>query len=157
MVGVTVIRTRFVPSYKREGRSPGFGTFKQFMVSDQIRKPLRMAALDMIALAKASVSRSDDPRSGKPGKPHYTDAFSLHTEGLETLVFDGRVGRWNPHAMVQISNHAQNAIALEFGSGDPSEGLTGGRERQAKQGGWNKAKRPLGRAGRAIGRAVEEK
>lgn len=152
---MTVIRARFVPSYKREGRSPEFGTFREFMVSDQIRKPLYRAAFDIIAIAKALVPRSDDPRSGLPDKPHYADSFSIQGEGLQTLIFDSRVGRWNPHAMVQISNHANNAIPVEFGSGWPSEGTTSGAERKAKQGGWNKAKRPLGKAGRVIGRAVE--
>lgn len=152
---MTKVNVRFVPSHKPRGRSPEFGTFGQFMVSDQIRKPLRRAAVDVIAIAKTLVSRSDDPRSGTPDKPHYTDAFAIHGHGLQTLVFDSRVGRWNPHAMVKISNHAENGIALEIGSGIPSEGVTGGAERRSKQGGWNKAVRPLGRAGRAIGRAVE--
>lgn len=150
---MSMVNVRFVPSHKPRGRSPQFGTFGQFMVSDQIRKPITKAAIDIIAIAKASVTRSDDPRSGTPDNPHYTDAFALHAAGLQTLVLDSRVGRWNPHAMVRISNRAQNGVALEFGSGVPSEGVTGGAERQAKQGGWNEAVRPLGRAGRAIGRA----
>ena len=158
---MTRVGVRFVPSYKPKGRSPGFGTFGQFMVSDQIRKPLERAALDIIAIAKASVTtktggqRSDDPRSGTPGKPHYVDAFALHSRGRQTLVYDSRAGKMNPHAMVEISNHAENAIALEIGSGVRSQGTTGGAERQAEQGGWNRAKRPLGRAGRAVGRSVE--
>lgn len=151
---MTQVYVRFVPSHRREGRSPGFGTLGEFMVSDQIRKPLRRAAVDIVAIAKASVQRSDDPRSGTADKPHYTDAFSIQGEGLQTMVLTAD-GHANPHAMVQVSNHAKNAVALEYGSGWPSEGVTSGTERQEKQGGWNKAKRPLGRAGRLIGRAVE--
>jgi len=147
---MTRVEVRFVPSYRREGKSPGFLSFDKFMVSDQIRKPLKRAAIDIIAIAKATVPRSDDERDG-----HYTDKFSIQGEGLETLVFDSRVGMMNRHAMVQISNHAKNAIAVEFGSGYPSEGTTSGRERKEKQRGWNKPMRPLGRAGRKIGRAVE--
>lgn len=160
---MTRVGVRFIPSHKPRGRSPDFGTFGQFMVSDQIRKPLVTASRDIVALVKTSFttkdggSRSDDPRSGGPDKPHYVDAFSIQSVGLQTLVFDSRVGKMNPHAMVQISNHAPNAIAMEIGSGWPSKGTTGGRERIEEQGGWNKAKRPLGRAGRKIGRAVEKR
>lgn len=155
MVEVTQIFVRFVPSYKRQGKSPGFDDFGKFMVSDQIRRPLGKACVDIIAIAKVLVPRSDDPRSGTPEKPHYTDAFSIQNIGLETLVYDSRVGKMNRHAMAQISNHAENAIAMEYGSGWPSKGTTSGAERKEKQGGWNKAKRPLGRAGRKIGRTVE--
>jgi hypothetical protein len=149
---MTRVDVKFVPSYKPKGRSPGFEHFGRFMVSDQIRKPLRRAAIDIIAVAKVMVPRSKDERDG-----HYTDKFSIQGEGLETLVFDSRVGKMNRHAMVQISNHAKNAIAVEFGSGWPSKGTTKGAERKAEQGGWNKAMRPLGRAGRKVGRAVEAK
>lgn len=162
MVVVTRIGVRFVPSHKPRGRSPDFGTFGQFMVSDQMRRPTVAAAVDIVAIAKASVTtksggpRSDDPRSGTPDKPHYVDAFSIQSIGLQTLVFDSRAGKMNPHVLVQISNHAENAIPMEFGSGWPSRGRTKGRERIEEQGGWNKAKRPLGRAGRKVGRAVEK-
>lgn len=149
---MTRVDVSFVPSYKRRGKSPGFLSFDKFMVSDQIRKPITRAAIDIIAVAKAMAPRSDDERDG-----HYADKFSIQSQGLQTLVLDTQSGRphWNPHAMVQISNHAKNAIAVEFGSGYISRGTTKGRERKAKQGGWNKSMRPLGRAGRRVGRAVE--
>ena len=152
---MTRMDVRFVPSYKPRGRSPGFGTFLDFMVSDQIRRPLVRAAVDMVAVAKAMAPRSDDPRSGTDEKPHYSDRFSIQAGPMETLVFDGRVGRWNRHAMVQVSNDAPNAVPLEYGSGAPSEGTSGGVVRTSRQGGWNRPTRVLGRAGRAIGRGGE--
>lgn len=131
---------RFVPSNKPAGRSPGYGDFKEFAVSGQIRKPLTRASYDIVAIAKLMVPPSGDARDG-----HYADKFAVHS-GAMTV----RVGR-NVRAVVQISNHAKNAVAVEFGSGPPSEGKAGGAPRE--QGGWNRAKRPLGRAGRKIGRA----
>lgn len=141
-MGVTA--QKFVPSYKPRGKSPGYGTFKEFMVSDQMRKPVFRAAVDIVAIAKTLVPRSKDERDG-----HYTDKFSIHSEGLETVVVTKR-GHRNPRVMVQISNSAKNAMAVEFGSGPPATGPSTGEERE--QGGWSEAKRPLGRAGVKIGR-----
>lgn len=132
---------KFVPSYKPRGRSKGFGTFGEFMVSDQMRKPTFRAAVDIVAIAKTLVPRSEDERGG-----HYTDKFSIHSAGLQTTA--GK--RKTPRVMVQISNSAKNAVAVEFGSGEPATGPSAGLERE--QGGWNRAKRPLGRAGVKIGR-----
>jgi len=137
----SVQMSRFIPSYKPRGRSPGFGTFAEFMVSNQMRKPVFRAAVDVVAIAKTLVGRSDDERDG-----HYTDKFSIHSEGLETTVG----ARRTPRVMVQISNSAKNGVAMEFGSGEPATGPSAGQERP--QQGWNKAKRPLGRAGARIGR-----
>ena len=152
---MTIIRARFVPSYKPKGRSPGFGTLGDFMVSDQIGVPLVKAAIDIVAVAKAIAPRSDDPRRPARGA-HYSDSFSIQAGPLETLVFDSRVGQLNRHRMVQISNHATDAVAVEFGTGRKSMGETRGAERRAKQGGWNKPMRVLGRAGRTVGRAAED-
>lgn len=141
-MGVTM--QKFVPSYKPRGKSPEFGTFGQFMVSGQMRKPVFRAAVDIVAIAKTLVPRSADERDG-----HYTDKFAIHSAGLQTVVGKRRT----PRVMVQISNSAKNAVAMEFGSGEPATGPSKGQERE--QGGWNKAKRPLGRAGLKIGRLYE--
>lgn len=138
-MGVTM--QKFVPSHKPRGKSPGYGTFGEFMVSDQMRKPVFRAAVDIVAIAKTLVDRSKDERDG-----HYTDKFSIHSGGLQTVVGKRR----NPRVMVQISNSAKNAVAVEFGSGPPATGPSTGEERE--QGGWSKAKRPLGRAGVKVGR-----
>lgn len=150
---MTVVEVKFVPSYKPRGRSPGYGTLGDFMVSDQIRRPLGRAAVDIIAIAKI-LSPDGPDRDNRPGQK-YRDSFSVQMGPMETTVFDARAGRWNRRAMVQISNHSVHAIAVEFGSGIKSEGKTSGRERIEKQGGWNKPMRPLGRAGRKIGRVDE--
>ncbi len=140
-MGVTM--QRFVPSYKARGKSPDFGTFGEFMVSSQAEKPVSRAAYDIVAIAKLIVGRSADARDG-----HYADKFAVHG-GMQT-----RVGkRRTPRVMVQISNSAKNAPAMEFGSGEPATGPSAGQERP--QGGWNKAKRPLGKAGARIGRLHE--
>lgn len=147
---MTLVRSRFVPSYHPRGRSPGFGTFEDFMVSDQIRKPTIRAAYDIVAVAKVLA-----PRGPEKDGQHYADRFTVHEGPMEVPIFDSRVGRLNRHAMVMISNDADNAVAVEFGSGPTAEGPSAGQERA--QGGYNKAYRPLGRAGRVIGRATEEK
>ena len=124
--------------------SDGSLPFGAFIVSSQIRKPLMTAAIEIVAIAKTLAGRSDDPRDG-----HYSDHFSIneiHGGWIKT--------RTDPHskrAVVEIINDAKNAVAIEIGSGWPSEGITGGAERIAKQAGWNKAKHPLGRAAKMIG------
>lgn len=152
---MTLVNVRFVPSHKPKGRSPGFGTLGQFMVSDQIGRPLVRAAVDMVAVMKALAPRSDDPRRPERG-PHYADRFSIQAGPLVTMVYDSRARKNNPHRMVQISNDADDAIAIELGSGIKSAGTTKGAERRQKQGGWNKPMRVMGRGGRLIGRAAEE-
>lgn len=145
---MTTIKSRFVASYKPNGRSPGFGTFGEFMVSPQVRHPVTLAAVDIMNLARTLSPRSKRQRTDDDG-PAYRDGFRLHSKGLQTQVGKRRA----PRVMVQISNVSQHAVPVEFGSGPPAEGASSGQERP--QGGWNKAARPLGRAGRKIGRAFE--
>ncbi|MDQ3275338.1 MAG: hypothetical protein M3Q39_10010 [Actinomycetota bacterium] len=133
----------FVPSYRARGRSPEFGTFGEFMVSRQIRKPTERGARDIISLAKAMVPPSSDERNG-----HYSESFLLLSGKLTTIV-KGR--HPNPRVLVKVVNTHASAPAIEFGSGPKAEGTGGPGPRE--QGGFNKAKRPLGRAGRRIGRS----
>lgn len=119
--------------------SDGSGSFSEFTVSPQIRKPLLSAGFEIIAIAKAIVGRSNDPRGG-----HYSDHFSINSV---TGTYVGR--RRSPRAVVEIINDHDSAAAVEFGSGDPSVGDSAGEDRP--QGGWNKPKRPLGRAAGQVG------
>lgn len=134
----------FVPSHEPGGRSPGFGTFGEFMVSDQIRQPVEMAATAVMMIAKAMSPRSTDARDG-----HYVDHFDVESTPDMVVV----VGKEfpNPRVLVRVSNSAKNAVAVEFGSGERSVGDSAGEERP--QGGWNIQMRPLGRAGEKIGRS----
>lgn len=124
--------------------SDGSLPFSAFAVSNQIRKPLRTAAVAIVALAKADpqVAPSDDPRDG-----HYVDHFSIN-EVHATYVKTKRDGR-TPRSVVEVINDAKNSVAVEFGSGGQSVGDSAGQPRP--QGGWNKQKRPLGRAAGKIG------
>ena len=119
--------------------SDGSGSFSAFAVSDQMRKPLRRAAFEIIAIAKTVVPRSSDGRDG-----HYMDHFAIN-EAHGTYVGKSR----SPRAVVEVTNDAKNAVAVEFGSGEPSLGDSSGQGRE--QGGWNRAMRPLGRAAALIG------
>jgi hypothetical protein len=119
--------------------SDGSGSFSEFTVSPQIRKPLLSAAYEIIAIAKSLVPRSSDPRGG-----HYNDHFSINAV---TGTYVGK--RRSPRAVVEVINDHPNAPAVEFGSGDPSVGISAGIDRP--QGGWNKPKRPLGRAAGQVG------
>lgn len=136
---------RYVPDRPGDYRphKDGSGSFSSFAVSEQIRKPLKRAAFDIIALAKAdpTVTRSTDERDG-----HYVDHFSINeAHGTYIKTRFGRV----PRAVVEVINDAKNAVAVEFGSGESSVGDSAGEGRP--QGGWNKQKRPLGRAASRIG------
>jgi len=132
----------FHPSYTARGKSPDFGTFGDFMVSEQIQDPLREAAADIIEVAKTLVPPSQDDRDG-----HYSDKFGVQAGRLRMVVGKAFPNR---RAIVRVTNSAKNAVALEFGSGREAEGTSRGEDRP--QGGWNTAKRPLYRAGRKIGR-----
>ena len=116
----------------------GSGSFSSFAVSPQMRKPLVRASFDIIAIAKSIVGRSGDPRNG-----HYSDHFSVNeAAGLVSK-------RLGPRAVAEVINDHDNAPALEYGSGDPSIGESAGLARPP--GGWNKPKRPLGRAAGKVG------
>ena len=115
----------------------GSGSFSTFAVSPQMRKPLMRAAYEIIAIAKTFVPRSTDPRGG-----HYQDHFAAHS------TYDVKVGGI-PRAAAEVTNDYVTAAAMEFGSGDPSIGSSAGEDRP--QGGWNKPKRPLGRAAGRVG------
>lgn len=136
----------FHPSYTARGKSPDFGTFGQFMVSEQIEDPLREAAGDIIEIAKTLVPPSADTRDG-----HYRDKFGVQAGKLRMVV-----GKTFPNrrAIVRVTNSAKNAVPLEFGSGKEAEGTSGTSPRP--QGGWNTARRPLYRAGRKIGRPFQK-
>lgn len=114
--------------------------FIDFVNSDRLRTPITIAAREIVALAKATVGRSDDARDG-----HYVDHFSINQ------IFGGHIAtKYDPkskRAIVEIVNDAKNAVMLEFGSGLGAAGSTGERE----QGGWNEAKHPLARAGSKVG------
>jgi hypothetical protein len=115
----------------------GSGSFSSFAVSSQMRKPLVRAGHDIVAIAKTIVPPSGDPRNG-----HYNDHFAVHS------TYDLKL-KTGPRAVAEVTNDYWTAPALEFGSGDPSIGDSAGEERP--QGGWNKPKRPLGKAGGMIG------
>lgn len=143
-MGVTM--QKFVPSYKPRGKSPGFGTFGQFMVSDQMRRPMRVVAREIAGIGRMIAPRSKDERDG-----HYADQFTVETEGLTTVV-----GKQYPNerVMVRVGNSAKNAVAVEFGSGaaGQSSPVSDG---ERPQGGWSKAERPLLRAGLKVGRPLQ--
>jgi hypothetical protein len=122
--------------------SDGTGSFSSFAVSAQLRKPLVRASYDIIAIAKALVPPSEDPRNG-----HYSDHFAVNK--ARATYLKPKRGPRQGRAVAIIVNDYPTAPAMEFGSGDPSVGLSAGAERE--QGGWNKPKRPLGRAGGRVG------
>ena len=120
----------------------GTGSFSAFAVSAQMRKPLVRAAYDIIAIAKTLVPPSSDSRDG-----HYRDKFAVNA--ARATYFKPRRGPRQGRAVAVVINDAKNAVPVEFGSGDPSVGLSAGMDRP--QGGWNKPMRPLGRAGGRVG------
>jgi hypothetical protein len=122
--------------------SDGSGSFSSFAVSPQMRKPLVRAAYDIIAIAKADVGRSGDDRNG-----HYVDGFSV--DEVQAAYIKPKRGPRQARAVAEVQNDYWTAPAMEFGSGDPAIGSSAGEERP--QGGWNKPKRPLGRAASKIG------
>lgn len=122
--------------------SDGSESFSAFAVSSQMRKPLLVAAFEIIGLAKADVGRSQDDRNG-----HYSDGFSVNE--VQAAYVKPKRGPRQARAVAEIQNDYWTAPAMEFGSGDPSIGLSSGEDRP--QGGWNKPKRPLGRAASKIG------
>ena len=132
-------RAEYVPdeAYDFTPHSDGSGSFSSFATSKQMRRPLLRAAYDIIAIAKTFVPRSSDDRGG-----HYQDHFAAHS------TYDVKMPR-GPRAVAEVTNDHRTAAAMEFGSGDPSTGLSKGEERP--QGGWNKPKRPLGRAAGRVG------
>jgi len=120
--------------------SDGSLSFGMWVNSAAIRTPLTLAAREIVALAKAQVPPSDDPRDG-----HYADHFSVvqvFGQGIKV-----RADPDSKRAIVEVENDAKNAVMVEFGSGGGAAGATGTRE----QGGWNKAKHPLARAGSIVG------
>ena len=122
----------------------GRNNFAGFMLSEQIRLPLRGIAHEIIAVAKGFVPPSDDPRNG-----HYSEHFST-VDGTEFIATKREVR--TVRAVVYVENDAPSAAAMEFGSGAPSVGTSKGQPR--KQGGSNQQKRPLGRASMIVG-AIE--
>jgi hypothetical protein len=107
-----------------------------------MRHPLLQASAEIIALAKADVGYSEDERNG-----HYIDHFKVGP--ARKMLFKPKRFPAALRATVEIENDYWTAAAMEFGSGEPSVGLSSGDERQ--QGGWNTPKRPLGRAASKVG------
>lgn len=142
---MSVKMQRFVPSYRARGKSPGFGTFGEFMVSEQMRKPMRVVAREIAAIGRMTAPRSEDERDG-----HYADQFVTETEKLTAVI-----GKRHPNrrVMVRVANTAKNAVAVEFGSGRSAAGTSRGEPRP--QGGHNEQMRPLLRAGLKVGRMFE--
>lgn len=121
------------PYYQSKGMLP----FGAFCVSPRVQGLVLKIGRDTATLAKMFVPPSDDERNG-----HYRDKFVvtpgklLKIEGLE-------------RATSLVGNTSPSAAAVEFGSGEPSVGDSSGESRP--QGGYNVAKRPLGKAGRMMG------
>lgn len=116
----------------------GSGSFSAFAVSEQIREPVKLGARAVIGIA-----RSLAPKGGG----RYASSFEIGRE--RTFWFKPRSGPLQRRAQVEVINTAPYAVAIEFGSGESSEGDTAGEARP--QGGWNRPYRVLGRAGARVG------
>lgn len=114
-----------------------FLPFGAFAVSPRMQGLVMKVARDGAILAKMFVPPSDDPRDG-----HYRDHMSTDVGNI--VKIDGL-----ERVTALIVNDAKNAAAIEFGSGESSVGDTSGSGRP--QGGWNRPKRPLGKAGMMLG------
>lgn len=125
--------------------SDGSLPFADFVVSSQIRRPLTLAAHDIVAIAKADpqAAPSDDDRDG-----HYIDHFNVTGQKV-VLMATAADPKSRLRAAAVVENDAKNSVALEFGSGERSVGDSHGVGRP--QGGWNKPKRILGRAASKVG------
>jgi hypothetical protein len=123
--------------------SDGTGSFSAFAVSPQLRKPLVSAAFEVIAIAKAIAPRGP----GRPGHRPYADSFAVNK--ARATYLKPKRGPRQGRAVATVINDADNAVPMEFGSGDPSVGLSAGADRP--QGGWNKPYRVLGKAGGRVG------
>lgn len=119
-------------------RSP-YLPFGAFCMSPRVQGLVLKVARDVKAFAESISPESEE--EGKDG-PRYKDSFvvapgrPLKIDGLNRVT-------------ALVGNKAPHAPAVEFGSGEPSLGESGGEGRE--QGGWNKPFRVLGRAGRAFG------
>jgi hypothetical protein len=125
--------------------SDGSLPFAEFVVSSQIRRPLTLAAHDIIAIAKADpkAQPSEDERDG-----HYIDHFNV-TGQKAVLMATKTDPKPRLRAVAVVENDAKNSVPMEFGSGESSAGKSKGKARP--QGGWNKPKRILGRAASKVG------
>ena len=118
--------------------SDGSGSFSSFAVSEQIRRPTREGA-ELIA----GIARGMAPK--KSG--NYSRSFAIGRN--RTFWFKPRNGPLQRRAVVEVINTADDAAAIEFGSGKPSIGKSTGQDRP--QGGNNRAFRILGRAAARVG------
>lgn len=117
--------------------SRGMQPFAAFAVSPRIQKLALRIGKDVKAVAKAISPEGDDPRG-----PKYRDSFIV-VPG-KPLKIKGLL-----RATALVGNTAPQAAAIEFGSGEPSQGDTQGQGRP--QHGYNYSYRVLGRAGSRIG------
>ena len=119
--------------------SDGSGSMSSFVISSQIRRPVMLAALEVIGIAKAMAPKE----SGE-----YSRSFAIG-QRRKMFMFKPEGEPLQPRALVEVINTAESAPAIEFGSGKRSVGDSAGDPRP--QGGGNKPFRILGRAGARVG------
>lgn len=115
--------------------SDGSESFSSFAVSDQIRRPVRLAAAQVVGIARGIAPK----KSGRY-------ALSFEIGKAKEFMFKPRNGPLQRRAVIEVINTDPKAVAMEFGSG---EGSTDGEYRP--QGGGNLPFRTLGRAGARVG------
>ena len=119
--------------------SDGTRSFSTFLVSEQMAKPLRSAAHDVVAIASHGPHEFDDHGD-------YVRHFDVeHT----IIMFKAKGQKRHPRGIALVTNDSDHAAAIEFGSGRTNEGQSPGRPRP--QGGGNVPYRVLGRAAGKIG------
>ncbi|HEX5511614.1 MAG TPA: hypothetical protein VFX41_07840 [Actinomycetales bacterium] len=106
------------------------------MMSDETDDLAAWAARQAVMAALTLAPRSGDGRGDT-----YVDHFSVdHT----VEVIDRK-----PRRSARVVNDAEHAAAVEFGSGERNDAMTGPNDRP--QGGWNNPNRVLARAGSMVG------
>lgn len=122
--------------YRRH--ADGSGSFSEFAVSEQIRKPTKQGA----ELAMG-IMRGIAPK----GSGDYSTSFAIGR--ARTIWFKPKGGPLQRRAVVEIINTSPDAAAIEFGSGRASEGKSAGKPRP--QGGSNKPFRVMMRGASRVG------